>query len=138
MAAARLLYFNAANVTLYLWSNGHLREEARFAHNEAGQEAFAERVKGGAIGIYHLLVDVVEEDFTVDTIPFLRGKDRRSLLARRLAQRYRDASLSATASLGYERTQRREERVLLSAFTNIELLEPWLAILVQENVAVSG
>jgi hypothetical protein len=138
MAATRLLYISAARVTLYAWQKGTLEELGRFDHNETGFDAFGRQLDDESDQVFHLLVDIVEEDFQVDVIPFVRGKDRQALLVRRRAQRYRDASLSMTVSLGYERSQRRDERVLLSAFTNTELLEPWLAILSESGVAVSG
>ncbi|HKO88632.1 MAG TPA: hypothetical protein VJU83_08960 [Burkholderiales bacterium] len=138
MPSTRLLYISAARATLYAWQQGSLVERARFSHDEEGLGAFASELDQESDAIFHVLVDIVEEDFQVDVIPFVRGKDRDALLVRRRTQRYRDASLSMTASLGYERSQRRDERVLLSAFTNIELLEPWLALLMESEAAVSG
>jgi hypothetical protein len=74
-------------------------------------------------------VDIVEEDFHQETIPFVRGADRRTLVGRKLAQRYRDTSLSLAISLGFEKTQRRDERLLLSSFTNNAQFQPWLNVL---------
>jgi hypothetical protein len=68
----------------------------------------------------------------------VRGAERRALLERRVAQRYRDTSLSLVQSLGTERTQRREERLLLSAFTNTQAFLPWLTALRDGGVAIVG
>lgn len=139
MAAIRLLYLSPLRATVYLW-NGDLEQEAQFTHDEDGLAAFAKHLSRAAQSdcVFHVLIDVVEEAFQGDVIPFVRGKDRNALLLRRLAQRFRDTTLSLSASLGYERTQRREERVVLCAFTNIEFIEPWLAALVNARVSVSG
>ena len=139
MAAIRLLYISPVRATVFRW-DGDLRQEAQFAHDEKGLAAFTAHLARVMQSdcVFHVLVDVVEEAFQGDVIPFVRGKDRAALLTRRLAQRFRDTTLSLSASLGYERTQRREERVLLCAFTNIEFFEPWLAALVAAKVSVSG
>jgi hypothetical protein len=140
MAAIRLLYLSPVRATVYRWKDGDLQEEAHFAHDEEGLAAFGAHLARlrQSDSVFHVLIDVVEEAFQGDVIPFVRGKDRRALLSRRLAQRFRDTTLSMSTSLGYERTQRREERVLLCAFTNIEFLEPWLAALVNAELSVSG
>ncbi len=85
-----------------------------------------------------MLVDIVEEDFHQETIPFVRGSDRRTLVGRKLAQRYRDTSLSLALSLGFEKTQRRDERLLLSSFTNNAQFQPWLNVLREREAAVAG
>lgn len=138
MARTRLLYYSPAGVTLYQWRAGVLSEEARFELSDAGLARFADHCAVLRSGIVHVLLDVVEEAFHIDTIPFVRGADRRALLQRRLAQRYRDTALSTAISLGYERSMRREERVLLSAFTNAADIQPWLQALEHEEVPVSG
>ena len=85
-----------------------------------------------------MLADIVEEDFHQETIPFVRGTDRRTLDRRKLAQRYRDTSLSLALSLGFEKTQRRDERLLLSSFTNNAQFQPWLDVLREKEAAVAG
>ena len=68
----------------------------------------------------------------------MRGADRRTLVGRKLAQRYRDTSLSLALSLGFEKTQRRDERLLLSSFTNNAQFQPWLNVLREREAAVAG
>lgn len=138
MSAKHLLYFTATRVVLYRSTPARLAVESTFANNEEGAEAFAGHLRGLANDLFYLLVDIVEEDFHQETIPFVRGNDRRTLLGRRLAQRYRDTGLSLALSLGYERTQRRDERVLFSAFTNNAQFQPWLAALTEHEVPVAG
>ncbi len=138
MPAKRLIYATASRATAYVWSGGHLSVDASFPANEEGTTAFANYV--GAVGnsLFYVLVDVVEEDFHQENIPYIRGKDRRALLDRKLAQRYRDTSLSTAISLGVDRGQRAEERVVLSSFTNTQQLHPWLVALRDADVPVVG
>jgi hypothetical protein len=134
----RLLYFTATRVLLYRWAHGRLMVESSFANHEDGAQAFAAQLRGAPTSLFYVLVDIVEEDFHQENVPFVRGGDRKALLARKLAQRYRDTSLSVALSLGYERTQRRDERILFSSFTNNAQFQPWLNALREQDVAVAG
>jgi hypothetical protein len=134
----RLLYFTATRVLLYRGAHGRLAVESSFANNEDGAQAFAAQLRGVPPSLFYVLVDIVEEDFHQENVPFVRGGDRRALLARKLAQRYRDTSLSLALSLGYEKTQRRDERILFSSFTNNAQFQPWLGALREHEAAVAG
>jgi hypothetical protein len=138
MAGKRLLYFSTTRVVLYRWAHGRLAVESSFANNEEGAQAFAASFRAAPASLFHVLVDIVEEDFHQETIPFVRGADRRTLVGRKLAQRYRDTSLSLALSLGFEKTQRRDERLLLSSFTNNAQFQPWLNVLREKEAALAG
>jgi hypothetical protein len=138
MPAKRLLYITAARATAYLWSSGRLSIDASFAAGEEGVAAFASYLAAAPSSLFYVLADVVEEDFHQENIPFLRGGDRRALLERKLAQRYRDTSLSVALSLGVERGQRRDERIVFSSFTNTQQLHPWLVALRDSDAPVVG
>jgi hypothetical protein len=134
----RLLYFTATRVLLYRWAHARLAVESSYANNEEGAQAFAAQLHGTPASLFYVLVDIVEEDFHQENVPFVRGGDRRALLARKLAQRYRDTSLALALSLGYEKTQRRDERILFSSFTNNAQFQPWLTALREQDAAVAG
>ena len=119
MPSKRLCYFTSQEATAYLWEEGGLRKEAAFGMNEEGVAEFSRYVAGAGQSLFYVLADVVEEDFFQENIPYVRGGDRRALLARKLAQRYRDTSLAIPISLGSEiHAGRREERILYTSFTN--------------------
>lgn len=138
MPAKRLIYVTAAHATAYAWASGRLSVEASFPAGEEGVAAFANYLAAAPSSLYYVLADVVEEDFHQENVPLLRGGDRRALLERKLAQRYRDTSLSVALSLGVERGQRREERIVFSSFTNTQQLHPWLAALRDADAPVVG
>lgn len=138
MPAKRLIYATAARATAYLWSGGHLTVDASFPAGEEGTIAFANYVGAVSNSLFYVLADVVEEDFHQESIPYIRGKDRRALLNRKLSQRYRDTSLSTAISLGVDRGQRAEERIIFSSFTNTQQLHPWLSALRDAEVPVVG
>jgi len=72
-------------------------------------------------------------------VPRLRGADREAVVQRRLAQRYRDTRLAAALSLGTVHTgQRRNERLLLTSFTNTQQFAPWLDALEEAGARLAG
>jgi len=134
----RVFYLTSAGLTAYLRTRGQLLKEATFAPGEEGIAGFAEYISGKSRSLCYLLVDMVEEDFFQENIPYLHGGDRRALLARKLAQRYRDTSLALALSLGTETTGRREERMLYSSFTNTQQLQSWLSVLRAARARIAG
>ena len=138
MPAKRLLYFTSNQVSAYTWSAARLVQDATFENAEATPPEFEKYIDEAPEAIYFLVVDIVEEDFHQETIPYVRGGDRRALLHRKLAQRYRDLSLVLTLSLGYESGPRKEESILFASFTNTQQLQPWLATLANKEARVAG
>src|SRR6267143_1152296 len=135
----RLCYFTSQRVITYLWTKGELHREGVFDMGEKGVAEFSRYVAGAPGSLFYVLADVVEEDFFQENIPYVRGADRRALLARKLAQRYRDASLALPLSLGSEtHAGRREERVLYMSFTNTHQFQPWLDALRSNDARVVG
>ncbi|HEY6239629.1 MAG TPA: hypothetical protein VIW78_02195 [Burkholderiales bacterium] len=139
MPSKRLCYFTSQGIAAYLWNKGRLLREAVFPMNAEGLAEFSRYVSGTSGSLFHVLADVVEEDFFQENIPYVRGSDRRALLARKLAQRYRDASLALPLSLGSEtHAGRREERILYMSFTNTHQFQPWLDALRSNDARVVG
>jgi len=133
----RLLYLTASRLTAHSLSRGNLTVDAAFERNDAGLAAFAKYLAGSR-HLYYLAIDVVEEDYHQDTIPFLGRNDRKQVLSRKLGQRYRDTSLTLSMSLGYEKSERRNEKVLYASFSNTQQFQPWLNALQQNQCRLAG
>lgn len=138
MRSRHLLYLSAHQMTACRWQAGVLADEASFEDSEAGQEAFAGYLAANAKSIFSILVNVADEGFHLETIPFLRGADRTSIIARKLGQFFFNAPLTTSISLGHEKSRRKDERILLAALTNHDFFAPWLAALARAEVALAG
>jgi hypothetical protein len=138
MYARRLLYLSAHQLTAWLWHAGTLTEEGTFDVTEDGRQRFLRYLDGQRKSLFWLLVNVADEGFHIEKIPFLRGDDRETVIARKLGQHFFSATLTAALSLGYEKSRRKDERVLLAALTNNEFFAPWLAALASSGVALAG
>jgi len=133
----RLLYLTSNRLTAHSLSRSGLVVDAAFERNDQGVADFSAYL-AGSHNLYYLVVDVVEEDYHQDSIPALGRKDRRQVLARKLGQRYRDTSLTLSMSLGYEKSERRNEKVLYAAFSNTQQFQPWLSALEQKECRLAG
>ena len=139
MAKRLILYLSADEHALYRAERAGLELEARFGVDEAGLNAFRDYLRGARGALFAVLADLAGEDFHEEQIPYLRGADREALLARRLAQRYRDTRLATALSLGQVLTaERRNERVLLASFTNTQQLSQWLDALEEAGTRLAG
>lgn len=134
----RLLYLNTHRLAAYAWQQGRLLAEGCFENNDEGLTQFSQYLAAHDQGRFTLLANVGEEGHAHENIPFLRGADREALIARKLGQHFQGTPLATAISLGYEKTQRKNEKVLLSALTNPAHFDPWLLRLANAEVALAG
>ncbi|MDR0379163.1 MAG: hypothetical protein LBI62_04340, partial [Candidatus Accumulibacter sp.] len=138
MRLRRLLYLGPQGMAAYHWLGGTLSREAVFPSTESGVQEFAAHLAQHSRATFALLVNAADEGFQVETIPYLRGADRRRVIERRIAQTFLDPPLGAAVSLGHEKTRRKDERLLLAALGNPVFFQPWLNALRAAKVALSG
>ena len=135
---SRLLYLCAQQLTAYRWRSGELTRDGVFAASAEGRQQFADYLAQHPRGVFAILANVAEEGFQIETIPFLRGSDRQAIIKRKLGQLFFNAALTTSLSLGYEKTQRKDERVMLAALTSKDFFAPWLEAIASAHVALSG
>ena len=85
-----------------------------------------------------LFTDLAEEDFRLDAIPHVGPRDRDAILARKLAQMFRNTPYRHAVVQGREAEGRRDDRVLYTAITNPEVLRPWLDAIERLSVPLGG
>lgn len=129
MLRKHLIYLNNERLLSVVWRAGRTLDAQSFNVDVAGQIAFAQYVKRLSRLRVYFLVDLIEEDFRLDTIPHARGTDRRQMLDRKLGQMYRATPFRHAVVLEREAAGRRDDRVLYTSITNPELLTPWLEII---------
>ena len=76
-----------------------------------------------------LLADLPDERFRIETLPHVRGSDRKHLRERRQAQIFPDTPYVAHQYLDREQSGRQDDRVLFVALNRPSAIAPWLAII---------
>jgi len=138
MTSTRLLYLSSHQMTAYSGQPGNLSCEGSFATTESGHHEFSVYLAQRSKSVFTILVNVSEEGFQIETIPYLTGSDRRAIITRKLGQFFFTAALTASLSLGYQKSRRKDERVMLAALTSNEFFAPWLKAISYAGVALSG
>jgi hypothetical protein len=136
MAFQYLLLLDNRQFSLFRWRRGTFALLARCALDEESQLA---AWFGAHPGVpVKLIVNRTDEEFQIETIPRLRGRDREAVLNRKLEQHFFDTPYILTGSLGRINGQRPEERILLAALTRFAALETLLRTLEANRVALVG
>lgn len=138
MPAHRLLYLSAHHLTAFHWRDGVLLDEGLFEPTDDGYAHFAAYLDAHGKSIFSLLTNVAEEGFQIETIPFLQGADRKAIIDRKLGQLFFNSPLTASLSLGHEKSRRKDERILLAALSNTAFFQPWLETVRHTGVALAG
>ena len=138
MKPDRLLYLSTHQLAAFHWQAGKLTAEGVFPSTEDGHHAFGAYLARHERSIFMLLANVAEEGFHVETIPFLRGADRQAVIRRKLEQLFFNAPLTASHSLGFRKSKRKDERILFAGLTNNDSFAPWLAALRTSGIALAG
>jgi len=105
---------------------------------EAGPEAFSRILLEHSTRPVWLLVDSVDEDYRLESLPHVWGKARRELLERRLRQLYRGQPFCTSWRQGRETEGRRDDRYLFTALGDSDWLTPWLSAIQSTGFPLAG
>jgi len=125
MPERRVLYLTQQQLLAFRWQLGSLSPEGEFLA-AAASEQFSQYLAEHASSLFSLVVNLGEEGFHTDVIPYLQSRDRNLVITRRLGQTFLGAPLALAISHGHESGSRRNERLLLAALTGQNHLAPWL------------
>lgn len=138
MADKLLIAVSAQGATAARWRGSGFVHHQVFANNEAGQAAFRDFLAPVSEVPVYFVVDAIEEDYRFETLPHAMGSDRAEMVQRKLRQHYRNTPYMAATLLGRESGKRRDDRYLMSALTNPELLNDWLQAVSGLGLPVAG
>jgi len=134
----RLLFFPGHRILAYEWRSGAFRRIEAFDPDEAGRERFRQWLREAPRTPVQMLLDVIEEEFHIDHIPHVIGRERAHLYKRTARKHFRNSDFTYITSQGRQREGRRDDRVLVAGLTNPDLLRVWLDVLAEEQVALKG
>ncbi len=135
--ARTLLFLSADSFHATIWSRGKLGASQYFSNDANGREDFAKFLRQHRDPAY-LLVDVIEEDFRLETVPHLIGPARSNLRERKFEQFYRTTPFRQASVLHRQAEGRRDDEMLFSALTNPQRISPWLDALLANHIPLVG
>ncbi|MDP2828511.1 MAG: hypothetical protein Q8O37_07880 [Sulfuricellaceae bacterium] len=109
-----------------------------FHATDEGFRTFGDFLKAHDELPIHLMVDSVEEDYHMETLPHVGGSARHELVNRKLRQVYRNGFFCAAWIQGRDAGKRRDDHYLFVAVTNTDILKPWLGVIEASQAALAG
>jgi len=135
----RLFYFTGYRLTVLHWKGRELVDSFSFESTEHGLDSFrhylmqTENIPG------KFLVDVIEEDFRNEKIPHVGFNDRKAVITRLIDRYYRSSQdYCYSEIIGRVKSGRKDDIVFIAAMTNPQIVQPWLSVLDECEVPLSG
>ena len=127
------LLLSDAEVTLLSWHKGNLHTLGLFSNDEAGLIRFADFLdkheKSFHNKSFHILVNIIGEDYRFEKVVHLLGKYKMDFHARRMQQLFRGSQLTMSEVQGREEHGRREDWVLFAGVLTENKVMPWMAVI---------
>ena len=132
------LYLTNSRLVSIATRGKHIALRREFAASGTGAAQFEQHLDSLAAAPVHLFTDLADEDFRLDTVPHVGARDREAILARKLAQMFRNTPFRHALVQGRETEGRRDDRVFYTAITNPEVLRPWLDAIERLHAPLAG
>lgn len=133
-----ILLLTSQALRVYVAGKDNLFLEETFSTDETGVSGFDRYLDSSPESHFHLVVDLSDEDFRVETVAHVGGKDQKALLERKLQQFFRGNDYRSARIQDRDEGGRRDDRVLFSALTNPDLLAPWIDCLLRRKLRFKG
>ena len=137
-----VIFLSNNGLQCYQRQAGEWVRVAAFPEEEAGHGGWATFVADWRVKQVAWVVDFFDEDFRLETVPKVSGRDLRQVLNRRLEQqfrglRYRQAQVHA-APRAPDPSAAAAPQALLAGLPSSELVDRWLEPLLTHEVAITG
>ncbi|MCO6412945.1 MAG: hypothetical protein J5I92_09390 [Thiogranum sp.] len=133
-----ILYLTGQSVSLFAADRRGAHARGRFSLDEAGFQQLREVLARMERRPVPLLVDLIEEEFREESLPHANGRDRARLHERHAGKLFRTTPFRQSRVVGRQREGRRDDRVLFSALTNRDNIEPLLELLNELAIPLAG
>jgi hypothetical protein len=107
----RIILINFEGLTVYGLDNDCLMRLGVFIDDDVGHDKFRTYVIDESLTQISLVIDSPAEDFIVEKVVHVSPYDRKSFLARKLEQHFRNVEFRSAKVLGRDKTGRRDDRV---------------------------
>ncbi|MES2636382.1 MAG: hypothetical protein V4605_03585 [Pseudomonadota bacterium] len=124
-----ILCANNKSLTAGIWHSTKLQSYAVFNNVDDDYTAFSEYLaQQSNIDIY-LIVDAVEEDYRLESLPHTTGRARAEIIERKLNQFNRSSVFRAAHFINRSTDKRKDDNFLFVALSNADSLQGWLDVI---------
>jgi hypothetical protein len=127
-----------SGLTAGLWQGTKLQTYAVFSNTDQNYTAFSEYLaQHGNTNIY-LIVDAVEEDYKLESLPHTTGGARREIVDRKLNQFNRNSLYRAAHFINRATDKRKDDNFLFVALSNSDFLQGWMDAIQANHAPLVG
>lgn len=134
----QIFLLTSTSLTAYQYDGRGLMRMDCFVAADAGLASFDAYLQQLGQAPTYVLTDLVEEDFRIDSVAHVLGRDRTALLDRHSGRLYRGTAFRHAAVLGRDPHNKRKDEVLFSGLLNSEFMDLWLGAMRHHRVPVVG
>ncbi|MES2501349.1 MAG: hypothetical protein V4545_01995 [Pseudomonadota bacterium] len=124
-----ILCANNNSLTAGIWYGTKLQSFAVFNNIDQDYTAFSEYLAKQPDTNIYLIVDAVEEDYKLESLPHTAGRARREIIDRKLNQFNRNSTFRAAHFINRSADKRRDDNFLFVALSNADSLQGWLDVI---------
>jgi hypothetical protein len=137
---ARKLILCATNhsLTAGLWYGTKLQSYTTFGNTSQDYTAFSEYLAKNIETNIYLIVDAVEEDYRVESLPHTTGGARREIVERKLNQFNRNSTYRAAHYINRATDKRKDDHFLFVALSNSDFLQGWMDVIQASHAPLVG
>lgn len=126
------------SLTAGLWYGTKLQTYAVFSSTDQDYTAFSEYLaQHGNTNIY-LIVDAIEEDYKLESLPHTTGGARREIVDRKLNQFNRNSLYRAAHFINRAADKRKDDNFLFVALSNADFLQGWMDVIQANHAPLVG
>jgi hypothetical protein len=133
-----VLCATADNLLAGVWYAGKLQGCQTFINHEDGHAAFAGFLQQHQSTPVYLIVDAVEEDYRLESLPHTSGAAKRELITRKLNQFYRGLYYRTAHFVSRDKDKRKDDHYLFVALNNDEFIEGWINVIQRVDAQLVG
>lgn len=134
----RIILINIEGLSVYSLHKNLLVHVTKFSDEDSGYDNFRVYLQDNPRSPVTLVVDSALEDFIVEPVSHVRSLDQKSFLRRKAEQHFRGAEYSSAKIIGRETSGRRDDKVLFSALTKNQIIEPWIKVLLRQEIPIKS
>lgn len=124
-----ILCANNTSLTAGIWHGTKLQSYAVFNNVDQDYTAFSEYLAKQPDTNIYLIVDAVEEDYKLESLPHTSGRARREIIERKLNQFNRNSTFRAAHFINRAADKRKDDNFLFVALSNADSLQGWLNVI---------
>lgn len=134
----QIFFITDDRMTAMLWRGSELVAKYEFEDNDKGIAALSDYLLESKNIQASIILDILEDEVTLATIPHVAAHERKFLIDRTLTRLHRGTEFSTANIIGREKNQRRDDRLLVSGLTKDSALLKWLDVFNENEVLIKG